>query len=707
MGSIDGDDPAESDRGRQWEPHAQRTDSSLGFLQPQRRKNILKTLNYTVSKSVHWAVCTPYNYDCVLLSIVLLFTGNSYLSNHQRLVAVVVVLVEVIDTITIFIVCNIIVNLFYICCKSEIRKIRSRNAWLHNDAAKKLADVYIEEMFRHDKALGLLTQLLTQTEIKSNLFDLETYNKLMNRISCEFNEDSSQHKFELCKTIVVLLFACPPVDKSKLLNQDWPSVLMKTVAEILCSKIGAEQRDPAIQLVSRLLEIAGMDWCVSSSENSRQFLLLLVNLACVEIRMKLEERTLDEALENVDILVACYTIVELFIGFMMSPLFLDFDQKQREQVYCALKGAVTVVLETLMNISQRSESGSCDWNPADRQTHFVCATIRVLGSWLSEETSSMHEAICEVLPFVLSFCSKLFELRKNLTNGEEVPEALRFLLPALCHLVTEDSTRKVLIAQKTHELLYDYLEYQWKLFSDWLKEQPEVPADWLHTDNDENIEYPRPDSQTALILICGIFMNYVVLETKLASEDVVFSKLLKFCFNKVPELNNKQNLIVLFGNVAVLGLLILRHHSWKIREGDSTVFRYIQGTVSFLWDAYNSEESCDASCLVISLRYKKDWPDLAELWFLGMQSLSNVLANLTWIVDFIIDSGWPQEILKTLAKITPGAIDANTRTAYEDFLCCLVRADPKAKMLVKEKGGRFVCKSHSMKELQILLDARN
>lgn len=148
-------------------------------------------------------------------------------------------------------------------------------------------------------------------------------------------------------------------------------------------------------------------------------------------------------------------------------------------------------------------------------------------------------------------------------------------------------------------------------------------------------------------------------------------------------------------------MLMFHHFEMK---GDSTVFRYIQGTVSFLWDAHNSEESCDSRSLVISLRYKKDWPDLAELWFLGMQSLSNVMASLNWVVEFIVDSGWPQEIMKSLSTIMSGAIDASTRTAYEDFLCCLIKAEPKVKAVVLENRGRHTCRTHSMKQLMSLLD---
>ena len=493
-----------------------------------------------------------------------------------------------------------------------------------------------------------------------------------------------------------------------MMKEEWPEKLLMCLEGILCSKIGTWHRDVSLQLIARLLELLGITWGLQFGPNPRQFLLLLVNLACVEVRMKLEERTLEQVLETADVLVACYSIIEQFITFMTSQAFLNFDSKQREQAYCALKGAVSAIL-TLLYLLVEETPDVESWtagNTEDKKTEFVCASIRILGAWLAEETSSsMKEEVCAVLPFIITVSQTLFEARQK--GDTAAPDPLRFMLPAFCHLAAEDASRVVLLRQNLHQLLYNYLLHHWSGFSSWLSQQPAVASDWLHTETDEEqdlAEKARPDSEVAVILVCGIYMNLVVLEPTLAATDVVFPQLLKFCFAQLPVLSKRADFVVMMGNVAVLGLLILRHHAWKYPQGDSSVFRYIQGCVSFLWDAHNSEESCDSLSLVISLRYKKDWPDVAELWFLGMQSLSNVMAKLDWVVEFIVDSGWPQEIMKSLSKIIAGAIDANTRTAYEDFLCCLVRAQPRVKAVVLENRGRHTCRTHSMKQLLSLLD---
>nr|CAG4646076.1 EOG090X0266 [Macrothrix elegans] len=636
--------------------------------------------------------CPPFIYKSIALSIVSCFCSVPEIVQSHSIVGTIPILLDI--------VCMsdtddmeenlMLVSDCYTCLQAIARFEAGRKALVEKDAHARLAEIYIDEMFRHDEALKLLVYLAGNQGKQMWNGRESLFKELMTRLANDFNGETSERKFELCKMLAIFMTNRPSLTVEDLENEDWPRNTLLALESILCNKIGTAHRDSALQLVARLLEVMGINWGLKFGPSPRQFLLLLVNLACVEVRMRLEDKTLDQALETADILVACYSIVELFITFMTSQSFLDFDSKQREQAYCALKGAVGAILSLFLQVSEQYADG---WTVPmhDRRTEFICASIRILGSWLSEETTSMKEEVCAAFPFVLRMCANLFEKRK--AGDLDLPDPLRFMLPAFCHLAAEDKPRKIMLEEKLHELLFDYLQYQWGIFSRWLAKQPLPAADWLHVETtpeeDEKAEAERPDSEPAIILTAGIYMNLAVLEQELVSTDPVFPQILKFCITNVPSLVHRQDFLVLLGNLAVLGLLLLRHHTWKYANGDSAVFKFIQGTVSFLWDAHNSEESCDSLSLVISLGYKKDWPDLAEMWFLGMQGLSNVLTKLDWVVEFIIDSGWPQEIMKSLARIIAGAIDANTRTAYEDFLCCLIRAQPaKAKAVILENRGR-------------------
>ena len=81
-------------------------------------------------------------------------------------------------------------------------------------------------------------------------------------------------------------------------------------------------------------------------------------------------------------------------------------------------------------------------------------------------------------------------------------------------------------------------------------------------------------------------------------------------------------MLVLYGNLGVLGLLILQKHSRRPKSTDYSIFRFIQAVVRFLWDAHNCEEAREEEELVVSTPYIEHWNDLIDLWYLGMQVCS-------------------------------------------------------------------------------------
>merc|ERR1712073_163614 len=170
------------------------------------------------------------------------------------------------------------------------------------------------------------------------------------------------------------------------------------------------------------------------------------------------------------------------------------------------------------------------------------------------------------------------------------------------------------------------------------------------------------------------------------------SILLKFIMNTLPSLENNGEVLVLYGNLGVLGLLILQKHSRRPKSTDYSIFRFIQAVVRFLWDAHNCEEAREEEELVVSTPY-------IELWYLGMQVLSNVLGVVPWVIDFIVDSGWAQEIVRTLGKVKTTGIERGTLSAFEDFLCALIRGSFDVTDVLKDNGVISVCQQHQLKDL--------
>ena len=85
--------------------------------------------------------------------------------------------------------------------------------------------------------------------------------------------------------------------------------------------------------------------------------------------------------------------------------------------------------------------------------------------------------------------------------------------------------------------------------------------------------------------------------------------------------------LVLYGNLSVLGLLVLKHHSRRPKSTDYSVYKFVQAVVRFLWDAHNTDES-DSDEYSVSQNYLPFWSDLIDLWYLGMQVLSSLLPQV-------------------------------------------------------------------------------
>jgi len=377
----------------------------------------------------------------------------------------------------------------------------------------------------------------------------------------------------------------------------------------------------------------------------------------------------------------------------------------------------------------------------------------------------MREDVYDVLPFVLTVANETFESQKlaklqtlpgrgstDFSNFTEetmtlqrqgdllTPDTLRFLLPALCHLVVEDKSRKIVVDMKLHETLYTYLSYHWSIFDSfkhWLEQQAaaedavDVAEPSFMIDNSK---FEMVNSKYAMTTICNVLMNLTVLEPDFVKASPIFFHILKFIMNSLPTLSleaspvaedpDKEedsidqdpatNLLVLYGNLSVLGLLILKHHSRRPKETDISLCKFVQAVVRFLWDAHNCEESLDEEDLQVSSNYYNDWADLVDLWYLGMQVLSSLFAEVSWIAEFVMETGWPTHVIRTLTKVRRGGIESNlTKNSYEELLCCLARpgsgAGAASVSTVHEEfrkaGVIAVCQTHQLKDLATLISS--
>ena len=166
----------------------------------------------------------------------------------------------------------------------------------------------------------------------------------------------------------------------------------------------------------------------------------------------------------------------------------------------------------------------------------------------------------------------------------------------------------------------------------------------------ESSKFEMTNSKYAMVTICNVLMNITVLEPGFVEECPIFFHLLKFIMTSLPTLQNSGTYIwllcnillspywkifslfldeqlVLYGNLSVLGLLILKHHPRKPKSTEFSVYKFVQSIIRFLWDAHNNDEA-EEDDYGVSNTYLAYWNELIDLWYLGMQVLSSLLPQV-------------------------------------------------------------------------------
>lgn len=681
--------------------------------------------------------CSPRLYQSVALSVISCFVADEEIMTNPSILFNLPELLDIIGDADneIYEDNLLLINDAYKCIMAIVSTEKGRKTFISSRGIHYLCEINVKQTFQCEDALKLLTNILTIEGHKCWTYHSgpEDFNNLMMKFCREFSLlQNDDQKFDLCDVIRTILRSFP---KSNFDDEPWLPLLQTGLHDILFSKITKKQRDPAIQLVAAVIEVSDFEWCLADHQKTQErgrFFLIILNLATIEVIMHLEEQSLDEIMSNSELLVSCYYIIESAVSYMASDRLFLLDQRQRGQLYTALKNGFSTILRFLQDISVKLKDETYNLENTQKK-YFVCATIRILGAWLSEETMAVREEVCEIIPFILTLSNETFESQKLtklsmlpgrgstdfsdftettscahiLRNGEQQvpPDTLRYLLPGLCHLIVEDKSRQILMEMKIQETLYSYLSYHWTIFDSykkWLEEQAEAEDDADVAEPFymiDNAKFEMVNSKFAMTTICNILINLVVLEAEFVDEAHIFFHLLKFIMNTLPTLKNDGEVLVLYGNLAVLSLLIIQKHSRRPKSTDPSIFRYIQAVVRFLWDAHNCEEAREEEELVVSTPYIEHWNDLIDLWFLGMQVLSNVLQDVPWLIDFIVDSGWSTEIVRTLGKVRVTGIERTTLSALEYFLCQVVKGRPDVNEALKENGVISVCQQHRMKEL--------
>nr|XP_057902254.1 neurochondrin [Doryrhamphus excisus] len=499
---------------------------------------------------------------------------------------------------------------------------------------------------------------------------------LLVTMSKDFCTATGQTRLDMCSQLVHFL---PPaggaVEKETL--REVVSRVWGELRPMMQAKMTPRQIGPVLVLSACLLDLSG--WELAGPP---KFCCLLVNRACVEVRMGLEEPPdNDLSRELQDTLTGCYRIMEAAIEQACSPAVTpaaapaqgavsSLSLQQSRQVLGVLEEAFSALMYHLQQVDSTRYGEP-----------FIFATFRCLCSWLAEETSCLKEEVTKVLPVLIEYSrSHLLTESSELGLSDWMDkmsvadasgswtgkEALRYLLPALCHLSAEEGPRKVLLTLDTPALLVKYLSHGFSSLKG--KNAASLARD--------------PSMETA----CSALLNFAVTEPERVRKDQSFRSLETHLSEALPVLVHKQSLLVLAANYCTLGLMIGRLKSAPTGSAEAGQRRFFSTALRFLHSALDSDPSPGPAKL--SPAWEDSWDEVAELWRLGVQALGGCVRAQTWITVLIREENWLRNTLGILGPCS-ALPDQHTQEALEEALCAVADRCPLSKQDIGDAMRRY------------------
>lgn len=338
--------------------------------------------------------CPPIIYKSVALSVLVCFCAEEQLATSKEMLANIGTFFAIIEAADDMDDDSnlIVVTESYKCLLAIASYEAGQKALLDFKAIPRLTEIYSQKSFQTDEALHIIVSLSNKFGAAAWDQDATLFNALMQRIGLDFETDHSERKFELSAILASLLFNCRQDAVRKTVQTEiWPECIYKGLNDTLKSKIGKAQRDPALILTASAMEILGVEWTMSDAENPKTFFLLVLQLAAIEVRMHMDNKSFAQAVALGELLTACFIIMELCINYMTTDQ-LDLEAKEKQSVYTALKGAFNGVLTVLTKLSKTEQRHSLQ----GKEKAFAGAIVRVMSSWLSHETTALRPGIYQV-----------------------------------------------------------------------------------------------------------------------------------------------------------------------------------------------------------------------------------------------------------------------------------------------------------------------
>ncbi|KAK9680777.1 hypothetical protein K7432_015843 [Basidiobolus ranarum] len=212
-------------------------------------------------------------------------------------------------------------------------------------------------------------------QLKNTL--IETLPFILETLGAQYHQRHDKVKFEIMSTLIRLLEEIPQeftkaIGRSTTSFYSWTGSISSGTKDVLSHKHASKPKEDGLKLVALMLHHFGWDWLFSVSEHDKikkeekeKFAALVVELACIEINVRLDELSQESvSLEDLEskqsaTIIDSYEILEKVISFL-STYMQDqedegtsnrtpiFSNESLLKLHNSLKSTFSVILEFIL-----------------------------------------------------------------------------------------------------------------------------------------------------------------------------------------------------------------------------------------------------------------------------------------------------------------------------------------------------------------------
>ncbi|KAK7475286.1 hypothetical protein BaRGS_00033433 [Batillaria attramentaria] len=249
-----------------------------------------------------------------------------------------------------------------------------------------LVDVITRGQPDEVKAMEVLIVMLRQggPAVWSN--STSALNRLLTSLTDQVAVRKDEGLFGMCDILAFMLTMGP---------KKWVKSLVSAVTLMVKSKLGVDQRQRVLRLISSLVDYAGVECLVPPVASEPKVLLLVTHLAAIEIRMATENCTEQELHSQMGKLVSYYSLLENIIQYVIVDEELDLHHKQLAQLHTGMAGALNGVVYLLTRVAKGTFK-------LELRNPIVVASLRILGVWMAEEPEALKDEVIDLVPFLVN-----------------------------------------------------------------------------------------------------------------------------------------------------------------------------------------------------------------------------------------------------------------------------------------------------------------